>query len=101
MKCVKCGAEAIIRNGKFGPFWCCPHSTPYDNHGTRAVDLSQKLALATIASGTEVTDLDIAVQIEMASFGFIQNDLDRFVEGSPEYAYMDDDEDHWSNIRPY
>lgn len=99
MKCAKCGTDAIIRTGKFGRFWCCPNSTPEDNHGTKTI--AERLELATIASGTETTDLDLAVQIQMASFGVILNDLDLFIEGDPGNADIDEDPDHWSNMRPY
>ena len=37
MRCFICGAEKVVRLGKYGPFWACPNSRPGNSHGTTSV----------------------------------------------------------------
>ena len=97
MKCPRCQATLVVREGKHGKFICCPNSRPGDNHGT--LSIRPQLELATIAAGTEETDLDKLIVRGMVNFGFFPTELDRFIEGDPEDN--EDDPDHWSNLRPY
>ena len=102
--CPKCGTQLVIRTGKFGRFLCCPESKPGDNHGTVSLDqpapkvTGQTIYNARYHSASDA-NLDQLVQRQMASFGVLMTDLDRFVEGGPETA--DYDEEHWTNMRPY
>lgn len=106
MKCGKCGAEATIRKGPHGAFYCCPNSKPGDNHGTRSVAVQEALALLRDSLPTDgmpmaPADIDFEVRRQCMTFGVEVTELDIFIEGDPHFADIDDDPDHWSNMRPY
>jgi hypothetical protein len=112
MDCPVCNNQMEERNGKFGVFhYCRPHGT-VSVQGRKVVASgaikqyldsimarrSQRHALADI-DWTEMPIIDVAVQRQMAAYGMIMTDMDRFCEGGAEAAM--DEPDHWMNMRPY
>ena len=117
MKCAKCGAAAIVRQGKFGAFYCCPNSRQGDNHGTRAVAVQNEIekivanARHNDSAPPSPPDLEKIVRTGMVTLaGVHMSDVDLFVDLFVEGNWRDadifdggpfDDSDHWSNQRPY
>lgn len=108
MKCAKCDADAILRTGKFGEFYCCPNSKPGDNHGTISKPLLEKVREVMAVTQThddgsfmQAIDLDFEVRRHAMHLGVEITEMDRFIEGDTEYADDDEDYSHWSMIRPY
>lgn len=53
--CPKCGADLIVRTGRYGPFKCCPNSRPGDNHFTESTAPKQRTGWA-LRCGLDVDD---------------------------------------------
>lgn len=109
--CPTCGDPMLIRDGKFGSFYYCRHSSKDEKHGTISVRAWRAIAahVARAASSkmpSAAPDLDFEIRRQMTSFGFIPTDLDLFVEGSFCDQWGDpldysDEPEHWTNMRPH
>lgn len=104
MKCPKCKTKMSIRTGKFGDFYFCPNSSSKDVHKTITVPVKSKSAIKVTKfnPGYGSFDLDDAICQDVYSFGLKNDHLTRLAEfclGDP--SDVADDEDHWSNYRPY
>jgi hypothetical protein len=101
-----CNTHMEHRTGKYGGFWYCrQHGTISD---ARAVVVQKILDTARRSGGTthkaspiDTTSSDLMFQIEKQtmSFGYQPSELEKWIVDSPHG--IDDDEDHWMNVRPY
>lgn len=113
--CPTCGAPMYVRSGKFGDFYYCKNSVPEAKHRTISVRawhmVVNTLTMMECSESTPITpypgiDLEFEVRRKMGSFGVIPSDLDLFVEGELSDIFgrpidYSDDDDHWTNFRPY
>ena len=42
MQCPRCKHKMEVRDGKYGKFWACPHSTPCSPHPTKSIKKKNK-----------------------------------------------------------
>ena len=125
MDCPICSKEIVERNGKFGPFLCCPsgkHGTFSIQNGmmyfTGAVgnllkeDRKATYSAAALSQISKVANLQQsftgAIDAQMAAWGWNSGgDMEQLAEfalGSPESMWDDDDRElgsHWRNDRSY
>jgi len=126
MDCPVCENVLVERNGKFGPFICCPKG----NHGTfsiqgtklyfkgeigkvlrnqRTEDFYSRMQLESIDSGVAFQPtLTQLMNQQMTMFGYNGADhltqLAEFAMGDPETMWDDEERnnpEHWWNQRPY
>lgn len=122
MNCPICDSVLVERNGKFGPFTCCPKG----NHGSFSVQGAQvyftgavgqmllesrvqrTLALASIGNGLNCQpSFSQQLNAQMAAWGWNSSDemsqLAEFAVGKPGElsTSIENDPDHWSNQRPF
>lgn len=122
MNCPICASVLVERNGKFGPFTCCPKG----NHGSFSIQKGQMyftgavgqmllndraqaaLALASISAGAAYQpSLSQQMNAQMAAWGWNSSDkmsqLAEFAVGEPGElsTSLENDPDHWSNQRPF
>jgi hypothetical protein len=124
--CPVCEKELVERNGKFGPFICCPAG----KHGTfsiqgsimyftgevgamlkraRVQEVYDRLALEHIECGVSFQPtISQLMNAQMAQFGWNSSDemtqLAEFAVGNPDEMWDDrekEDESVWWNQRPY
>lgn len=104
MKCPKCKTKMGIRTGKFGDFYFCPNSSSLDVHKTITVPVKSEPTMRVDKFNPAYgnCDLDEAIRREVYSLGLPNDHLTQLAEfclGDP--SDSDEDEDHWSNYRPY
>lgn len=104
MKCPKCKTKMGIRTGKFGDFYFCPNSSSRDVHKTITVPVKSKPAIRVTKFNPAYGgfDLDEAIRRDVYSLGLPNDRLTQLAEfclGDP--SDVADDEEHWSNYRPY
>lgn len=126
MKCPCCDKDIIEREGKFGPFLCCPSG----KHGTfsiqgnllyftgqigqmlknqRIQEVYDRLGLESISEGVAFQpSLSRLMNAQMAAWGWNSGEemeqLADFAIGNPEDMWDDNEREngeHWWNVRPY
>lgn len=104
MKCPKCKTKMGIRTGKFGDFYFCPNSSSRDVHKTITVPVKSKPAIKVMKFNPAYGgfDLDAEIRRDVHCLGLPDDHLTRLAEfciGDP--SDVADNEEHWSNYRPY
>lgn len=126
MKCPTCKTELIERNGKYGPFVCCPRG----NHGTFSIQNGTMYFTGEVGNmlrKTRVDEVYSAMQLEgidkspayqpslthlinttVAQFGWDSskplNQLAEFLVGGPNDNWDEEERNNpnaWWNDRPY
>ena len=112
MKCLICSVDMRKISGKFGEFFACK------DHGTISVQNGQVITKGEMTKALKKTsvrlygaddfrpyekfDLELEVRKQVVELGGWIDDLDLFIEGSPEASNSEEEEpDHWMNVRPY
>lgn len=112
MKCLVCGVELRKIRGKFGEFFSCKEHGTISIQGGQVVTKGamtkalRKIAVITRGSDEfkpyQKFDLELEVRKQAVALGGWIDDLDMFIEGSPEASNSEEEEpDHWMNVRPY
>jgi len=102
--CPTCHAEMEHRNGKFGGFWYCKQHGTISDKGVAILRSIQRTSeISTQYSGSNTSDLLDMVKRKGYELGHSTDDLGQLVDwiNDPDPNDVEEDDDHWMNIRPY
>ena len=104
-QCPTCHAEMEHRNGKFGGFWYCKQHGTISDIGAAILRSTQRISEVSVQRGGSYTSdplLD-AVKRKGYQLGHPTDELGQLVDwiNDPDPNDVEEEDDHWMNIRPY